>query len=357
VNVSRSTSTRRLLAAGVTALAAAAATLAPSATAAPPKPAPIAKSLLTPLSVAVADDGAVYYSENFAGKLWVKRPGKKAKALYTDAKHREVGAISAGGDTVYFVRGAALLKRNAKGKIRVVAALGAHEKNRNPDRHVTYGAPGLSPECVEQWPSEGAPPPVYTGIVESHPYATAVDGRVVYVADAAGNSILKVRPDGTVRTVAVLPPVKVTISEQMAEAGGLPECAVGESYAFEPVPTDVEVGPRGKLYVSSLPGGPEDGSVPGGVFTVNPKSGAVRRIASGLVSATGLDVSANGTVFVSELFAGKITRIPAGGSPRTYTEVPLPAAVELARGGLYATIGVLPGENEPPAGMVVRFRR
>ncbi|UMG93322.1 ScyD/ScyE family protein [Nocardioides sp. TF02-7] len=145
--------------------------------------------------------------------------------------------------------------------IRKVANLGAHEKSRNPDRNVQYGAPGLSEECLAEWPAEG-PPPSSGGIVESHPYGTAVVGKKVYVADAAGNTILSVGPNGKVRTVAVLPRVKVEITAEMAGGAGLPECAVGEDYFFEPVPTDVEVGPRGRLYVSSLPGGPEDGSVP-----------------------------------------------------------------------------------------------
>jgi hypothetical protein len=149
--------------------------------------------------------------------------------------------------------------------------------------------------------------------------------------------------------------VAIEITTELAEQFALPECAVGEDYFFEPVPTDVEVGPHGRLYVSSLPGGPEDGSVPGGVFTVNPDNGRVRRIATGLVSATGLDVTANGTVFVSELFAGKITRIPAGGgAPRTFVEAPLPAAVELHGGKVYATVNVL---SDPPNGRVVAYKR
>ncbi|UMG93323.1 hypothetical protein [Nocardioides sp. TF02-7] len=112
--MSTSTTKRRLIAAGITALAATAATLAPSATVAqaPPKASTVAKDLLSPLSVEVDAKGAVYYSENFAGKLLVKRPGKKAKVLYADDKGREVGAISVASDgTVYFVRAAALMKR------------------------------------------------------------------------------------------------------------------------------------------------------------------------------------------------------------------------------------------------------
>ena len=62
-----------------------------------------------------------------------------------------------------------------------------------------------------------------------------------------------------------------------AEANGLPKCTVGKKFALEAVPTDIEVGPDGKLYVTSLPGGPEDGSlgVNGRVLRVNPATGKV----------------------------------------------------------------------------------
>lgn len=58
-------------------------------------------------------------------------------------------------------------------------------------------------------------------------------------------------------------------------AGGTVEvlaCVVGHEYAFEPMPTDVEIGPDGWLYVSSFPGGPEDPSLGarGAIFRINP---------------------------------------------------------------------------------------
>ena len=61
-----------------------------------------------------------------------------------------------------------------------------------------------------------------------------------------------------VSTVAALKPVKVKVTASRGRGHGLPSCTVGKKFAFEAVPTDVEVGPDGQLYVTSLPGGPED---------------------------------------------------------------------------------------------------
>ena len=122
----------------------------------------------------------------------------------------------------------------------------------------------------------------------------------------------------------------------------------GKRYWFEPVPTDVEQGPDGMLYVTSLPGGPEDGSLGANaaVYRVNPahRQGRQGR-RDGLVSATGLAVAGNGDIFVAELFRGRISRIKAGKSTaRTFLKVPLPADVELTSQGMFATINALPGE-------------
>ena len=78
----------------------------------------------------------------------------------------------------------------------------------------------------------------------------------------------------------------------------VPACVAGHEYAFEPVPTDVELGPDGWLYVSSLPGGPEDPSLGarGAVFRVSPWTGHVRLWAEDILSPTGIAVSDSGDV-------------------------------------------------------------
>ncbi|MGO1933184.1 MAG: ScyD/ScyE family protein, partial [Cellulosimicrobium funkei] len=126
---------------------------------------------------------------------------------------------------------------------------------------------------------------------------------------------------------------------------------------FEPVPTDVEVGPRGVLYVTTLPGGPEDASLGarGAVYTVDPWRGAVRRLATGFLGATNLAVSGDGTVYVAELFGGKVSQVGKRG-PSTLVEVPLPAGLEWDGKGLLATTNALPAdETTPPDGHLVRI--
>ncbi|NYJ02553.1 streptogramin lyase [Nocardioides thalensis] len=342
--------------AAVSALALSVSTLSASSAAAPAQPTVIDKGLVSPLSVAVNDDNVVYYSANFAGQLYRKAPGKPAKVVYQSKGGKEVGAISTVGKTVYFVSGFNLMKL-AKGKVTKVAALGAYEKENNPDAEVSYGLVDPAAECLEAWPTgDEAPPAQYTGIVEAHPYGTAVVNGTVYVADAAANAILAVK-GGKITTAAVLPAVPVEITEELATQYGIPEVCIGETYNFEGVPTDVEAGPEGMLYVSGLPGGEIPGK--GYVATVDPESGETTELASGLVAAAGLAVLPNGTVYVSQLFAGEITKIAPNGSRSTFAGAPLPSAVEVKGKKLYATINVLAGlePGQKPGGKVVSYLR
>lgn len=337
-----------------------------------PKVSTLAKGLVSPLSLAVAENGTVYYAENFKGTLLSKKPGKKPRVVYQDQQGAEVGAVSERVGNLRFALttspaeeggepGAFLMGVGGSGKPVRLADLYRYEKTKNPDAKVTYGFRSLPDGC--EVPDDFAG---YPGIVESHPYATAQTRSATYVADAAGNTILKYSRKGRLSTVAVLPAVPVKATAQMAEGLGLPECAVGSTYYFEPVPTDVEVGRDGHLYVTTLPGGPEDGSLGAlaSVYRVDQRTGRTKRVAQGLVSATGLAVDARGRVFVSELFRGRIVVVGrGGGTPRTFRRAVLPGDLEIGpRGDLYATQKVLVGPSEeepdtPPGGEVVRIRR
>ena len=179
----------------------------------------------------------------------------------------------------------------------------------------------------------------------------------MYVGDAAGNAIVWVGNNGKVKTTAVLPPTPVVITAEAAEANKIPACAVGLEYWFEPVPTDVELGPDGWLYVSSLPGGPEDGSTGanGRVYKVNPKSGKVKLVADGFISTVDVAVGSNGDVYVAELFTGAIKRIKAGSTKaKPFAQLAMVGAIEWTKGYLYATDKALIGEKNPK-GTVVRI--
>ncbi|WP_139306551.1 ScyD/ScyE family protein [Nocardioides exalbidus] len=351
--------TRGGMAAGAAVLLAGSLLGAPTAGAAPaPEPTTVAKKLVSPLSMVVAGDGTAYVSQNFAGLLTAVPPGGKPKVVFAaPRKGTEVGALSESGGVVHFAttkgKKAVLWWMRPGGKPMMQADLGAYEARKNPDGKQAYGFSDLDATCLAQIPKEV--PGAYTGIVESHPYGSAVHRGTTYVADAAGNSILGVDARGKVSTVAVLPPVAVVITAEAATANKLPACVVGHTYAFEPVPTDVEVGTGGWLYVSLLPGGPEDGSTGanGMVVKVKARTGKVRTVATGLAAATGVAVADNGDVYVAQLFGGMVSRIKAGSDRAVpYVMAKMPAAVEWSDGHLLVSANVL---SEKPRGTVLQY--
>jgi hypothetical protein len=340
-----------------TALAGASTSAAAPAAKADPQIETVAKGLVGPLSVAEAPDGTRYWADSFAGVLYKQAPGEDVTVIYQSRKAAPEG-VSADGGELRFTTGA---DDNSQGVVWTldpagdplkVANIAKYEKRANPDDEVEYGLLNTPKWCLKKLPKQIPQP--YTGVKESHPYATATADGVTYVADAGANAVFAVSPDGVISTVALIKPVKAKVTRAAAEANGLPRCTIGKRFALEGVPTDIEVGPDGKLYVTSLPGGPEDGSLGanGRVLKINPTSGKVRTITGGLISPTGVAVAANGDLYVAQLFIGVISRIKAGSAKaKPYLEVPLPAAVEATPTGLLATINALPGKK--PKGKVV----
>jgi hypothetical protein len=341
-------------------------------TAAPSAGKPVATRLLSPLSLAVAGDGTVYYAQNFAGTLHAQEPGEKARTVYAvKKKGDEVGAVDEHRGVVSFAVTTAkgqtsvgLINTNQNDRVRTLDDLDAFEKKRNPDGKVVYGIRGIDEACAAQFPAKGLPA-TYPGIVESHPYATAIshgDGRDgVYVADAAANAVFAWGA-GHFRTVAVLPPVPVKVTDSLAETMKMPDCAIGRTYHFEAVPTDVEVARNGDLYVSTLPGGPEDGSMAGfaSVYRIDPHATKPkpRKVVGGLTSATGLAVSPKGDLYVAQLFGGSVVKVRKGAKKATpFAKAMLPGDVEWTREGILATTGVLSGlePGTKPAGKVELF--
>ncbi|WP_139315966.1 ScyD/ScyE family protein [Cellulosimicrobium sp. CUA-896] len=245
----------------------------------PPTVTDIATGLVGPLSLAVGPHGTTYVAQSFAGLLTaVGRDGSQT-TLY-DSGGAEVGGVSSDGhrtvtftETVSDPPGSPTITASgvwtqrldrrgaASGAPRLLVDTLAYEQANNPDGGVTYGLRDTDPACVAQVPADGPIPALYTGVVDSHAYATTTSRGTTYVADAGANAVLSVDHRGRTRTVAVLPAQPAVITAEAAAGVGWPACVVGQTYWFEPVPTDVEAGPRGQLYVSLLPGGPEDASL------------------------------------------------------------------------------------------------
>jgi hypothetical protein len=207
----------------------------------------------------------------------------------------------------------------------------AYEQANNPDGAVTYGVVGQPSQCVIDALTGAGLPVTYTGVVDSHAYSVASLGNAWIVADAAANALLSVDRKGNIRTLAVLPPQPVEITSEAAAAFGLDPCVVGTVYTFEPVPTDVEIGIDGQLYVSLLPGGPESPvlGARGSVYKVNPWTGSFRVEATGFLGATNVAVGLRREIYVAELFGGRISVVRNG---QTSELVSLPGVVAVEFG-------------------------
>jgi hypothetical protein len=336
----------------------------------PPATTTLADGLLSPLSLAAGRHG-IFATQNFAGLLNKVRTHGGPKALYSSGGP-EVGSVSLYKDTVYFSEGGGgvdgqpntqwikSLGSHRKATPKKIADVAAYEAKRNPDGRVTYGFRDVDQQCLDQIP-EGIPAQ-YKGHVDSHAYATAADKRSIYVADAGANTILKIdKRSKRVSTVAVLPAASFRVTAVLAAGMGLPDCVVGERYYLEPVPTDVEFGKHGWLYVTSLPGGPEDGSLGalGRVFKVHSETGKVVQLASGFAGATNLAVSSRGDIYVAEMFGNKISVVEKGHhKARTFLETTTPGALEIHDNRLYATTHALPDftGQTPPAGKLIKIK-
>lgn len=183
----------------------------------------------------------------------------------------------------------------------VYADTHAFETAENPDGDVTYGP--VAPSCLEGME--------YQGLIDSHVYAVAAWRGQWLVADAGANALFAVTDRGEIRTVAVLPPVEVTITDAMVAQYDLPPCAAGTVYRAEAVPTGVAVGPGGQIYVSTLPGVPGEAAGAGAVWRVDPDSGALTLVATGLRGATSVAVS-GANIYVAELFGPGVAVIRDG---------------------------------------------
>lgn len=326
--------------------------LAPAAPAsAVPTPSdPIAEGLAGPLQFDLGHRGQIYVSQSFSGVLTKVRGNGTTKDLVSEPGE-VAGVASRGYDVVYTFTGGteeepvALLKhRRPNGTVRTIADLGAYEAKRNPDGHQRYGLRNTPASCLEQTPEFLHP---YTGIVESHPYAVAnADDGGWYVADAAANAVLHVSKWGKIDVVNVPRPAKTTISAELAGALGLPDCVVSKTFAFEPVPTDVEVNPLGYLIVSLLPGGPEPGTPEGDllgprgmVMRISPGDYEWSMLAKGLSAATNIATAPGGRVYIAELAGGRIS-VLRNGAVTPVVDLSSPAAVEFKDGRLYATTDV-----------------
>jgi glucose/arabinose dehydrogenase len=155
---------------------------------------------------------------------------------------------------------------------------------------------------------------------DSNPYGIAWSPSGLLVTDAAGNDLLQVAPDGSVRVLAVFP------------------SQPGRKRPIESVPTSVAVGPDGAYYVGELGG---DGVrakariwrlVPGQAPTV---------WATGFTAITGLAFGPDGSMYVLELAKHGLGAAQRGDvKGALYRLTPGQRPVEIAPGALTLPGGV-----------------
>lgn len=335
---------------------------ASGAQAAPPWDGPmaLAEGLITPLHLAAGPFGSVTVSEGVASRLTTVAGGE-ARTVY-EALGWDVGGVDYDGGTLVFVesRGGGpdpsprvgLLKAiDPDGVVRTVTdQIARYGIDHDPDRDVRYGlsASDVSAAggCVAELAAAGIPAS-YTGAAvatDSHLVSVAVAGGTAYVADAGANTVLAVDLRfGVISSVTVLPAMEAVLSDESTRALGAPSCA-GLRYAFEGVPTDVEVGPDGRLFVSAVPGGAAHDIAPpqGAVYRVDTLTGAVELYADELITPTGIALDAAGSLYIASLFGPGILKVaPGGGEAGLYLPAFRVADVEVHRSRLFATTRVL----------------
>jgi hypothetical protein len=164
--------------------------------------------------------------------------------------------------------------------------------------------------------------------IDSNPFGLlALPGHRL-VTDAGGNSLLDIRANGSISTIATFPKI--------------PGGPLGTRDA---VPTDVVVGPDGALYVSTLTGFPFTAGT-ASVYRVVPGQ-APTPYATGLTMVTDLAFGSDGSLYTLQHasgipgvpfpFAGPgaIRKVPPGGG----------ASSTLVVGGLPRAIGLIVGAN------------
>ena len=334
---------------------------ASGAQAAPPSDGPmaLAEDLITPLHLAAGPFGSVTVSEGVASRLTTVAVGETSTVY--EALGWDVGGVYYDGGTLLFVQSrgggpdpssrVGLLKAiDADGVVRTITDQLARSGIDDPDRDVHYGLSSADAAanggCVAELAAAGIPAS-YTGAdvaSDSHLASVAVAGSTAYVADAGANTVLAVgRRFGVISSVTVLPAMEAVLSDESTQAVGAPSCA-GLRYGFEGVPTDVEVGLDGWLFVSAVPGGAAQDIAPpqGAVYRVDTVTGAVELYADDLITPTGIALDAAGSLYIASLFGPGILKVaPGGGEAGLYLPAFRVADVEVHRSRLFATTRVL----------------
>jgi len=181
------------------------------------------------------------------------------------------------------------------------------------------------------------------GFVDSNPYGLLVEPARRFVTDAGGNSLVEVDANGRVSLVATFPKTPAPPPFLQAEA----------------VPTEVQRGPDGALYVSTLSGVPFLAGA-AAIYRVVPGQ-APTLVAGGFKTITDFAFAPDGSLYVLEFAGGPVFF----GGPGQLVHVALNGTRTAVVQDLIAPTGVLVGPdgsvyisnkgNLPAVGEVLRY--
>lgn len=254
--------------------------------------------------IAAAPDGGILVAQN-ATILEIRKDGVEEIGTVPTVPGSPVNGVAPVGRASLFATSGGLdLAEGAgvwhvsKGRARLVGDIETYETEYDPD---AFEGPMWKNQACEEDPAQG-----FTAGPQSNPYhLAAVDGGTVLVADAAGNSLLSVRKNGTVDWVAVFTPPVDGSGEYRFLRPAVSDPAI-DCYV-QPVPNSVAIGPDGDWYVGELTGAP---ATPGwsrvwrideGSRHVTCPSSACEMVADGFTSIIDVEFGPDGWLYVVEL--------------------------------------------------------
>ena len=225
----------------------------------------------------------------------------------------------------------------------------------DPARRAEFGAPGadlghlIKLEPSGKWRAVADVSAVEAesnpagGPVDSNPFGLLVEPGSRFVADAGGNSLIEIQADGSMSVVATFAPTSSPAPFNTSEA----------------VPTEVERGPDGALYVSKLTGVP---FVAGNAAIMRVVPGEAPTVfAGGFKTITDFAFAPDGSMYVIEYASapvffggpGRLTRVAPDG-----TRTVVSATLEFPTGVTVGPDGAVYVSNKgsvPGAGEVLRI--
>jgi hypothetical protein len=241
-------------------------------------------------------DGSVYEASAYGLNKHIRKlgqvPGGFPPAIDTSVWGTTYALTGGGGPEGDAPPGGATLFKLRPGKsAQVVADIAAYQAH-DPDPYDLENAP-----------------------TESNPFGVAaLRDRTVLVSDAAGNDLLRVWPNGHIKTVARIKPrtVKVPSGLPATDPEGNPLPPAGTPMPAEGVATSVTVGSDGYYYLGELRGFPATPGTseiwrikPGATNAVcdpaHPYRGDCQRYADGYTSIVDLGAGPGNKIYVVEL--------------------------------------------------------